>query len=166
MLWHFGIKAGLYAAVNGHLKLYLLKGRQRFDGISTSNLEVYKFRDWWIFTCFIFGHDEFSPNNIWSMVNLERTCVLLFYYFLYFKVNIDLTKKKSAWWIFTQIYFCGGESWPNYFGKEVNWWFCWKGEQKWRLEVGRFKMPFDACINWVAGHNCHSSTCVCVKFEV
>ena len=22
-----------------------------------------------------------------------------------------------------------------------------KGEQRWRLEVGRFKMPFDACIS-------------------
>ena len=35
-----------YAAVNGHLELTLLKGRQRFDAILTSNLEVYKFRDW------------------------------------------------------------------------------------------------------------------------
>ena len=39
---------------------------------------VYKLRDWWILTHFIFGHGEFSLNNIWSMVNLERTCVLLF----------------------------------------------------------------------------------------
>ena len=29
------------AAVKGHLELTLLKGRQRFDAISTSNLEVY-----------------------------------------------------------------------------------------------------------------------------
>ena len=29
------------AAVNGHLELPLLKGRQRFDAVSTSNLEVY-----------------------------------------------------------------------------------------------------------------------------
>ena len=36
----------LYAAVNRHIELTLLKGRQRFDTISTSNLEVYKFRDW------------------------------------------------------------------------------------------------------------------------
>ena len=35
----------LYAAVNGHLELPLLKDRQRFDAVSTSNLEVYKFRD-------------------------------------------------------------------------------------------------------------------------
>ena len=34
------------AAVNGNLELPLLKDRQRFDAISTSNLEVYKFRDW------------------------------------------------------------------------------------------------------------------------
>ena len=52
------------ATVNGHLELTLLKGRQRFDAVSTSNLEVYKFRDWWIFTYFIYGHDESLPNNI------------------------------------------------------------------------------------------------------
>ena len=34
-----------YAAVNGQLELPFLKDRQRFDVISTSNLEVYKFRD-------------------------------------------------------------------------------------------------------------------------
>ena len=99
----------------------------------------------------IFGHES-SPNNIWGMVNLERTCILLFYYFLYFKVNLP-RKNKPAWWIFTQFYFWDCESWPNYFGKEVNWWwiltwrFRWNGEQRWRLEVGRFKMPFDACIS-------------------
>ena len=36
----------LNAAVNGHLELPLLKDRQRFDAVSTSNLEVSKFRDW------------------------------------------------------------------------------------------------------------------------
>ena len=47
----------------------------------------------------------------------------------------------------THIYL--GESWPSCFRKEVNWWwiltqwFCCKGEHRWRLEVGRFKMPFD-----------------------
>ena len=35
-----------YAAVTGHLELTLLKDRQRFDAISTSNLEVYRFRAW------------------------------------------------------------------------------------------------------------------------
>ena len=99
----------LYAAVNGHLELTLLKGRQRFDAVSTSNLEVYKFRDWWIFTYFIFGHGESAPNNIWSTVNLERTCVLYFYYFLYFKVNFDLEKTYQL-----------GESPPNFIFSVVN----------------------------------------------
>ena len=124
----------LYAAVNGHLELTLLKGRQRFDAVSTSNLEVYKFRDWWIFTYFISGHDESSPNNIQSMVNLERTCVLLLCYFLCFKVNLDLENINQVgesspnfisavvnldpiiwekWWI-------DGESWPNDFVEKVN----------------------------------------------
>ena len=34
------------AAVNGHLELPLLKDRQRFDAVSTSNLVLLKFRDW------------------------------------------------------------------------------------------------------------------------
>ena len=112
-----------YAAVNWHLKLPLLKDRQRFDAVSTSNLEVYKFRNWWILTYFISGHGESSLNNTWSMLNLDRTYVSLFYYFLCLKANLGLEKNKSAWWIFTQLYFRGGESWPNYFGKEVNWWW-------------------------------------------
>ena len=62
---------------------------------STSNLEVYKFRDWWILTYFIFALGESSPNNIWSTVNLERTCVLLFYCFLCLKVNLDLEKTNQ-----------------------------------------------------------------------
>ena len=109
------------------LLLLLLKqvivNKKRFDAVSTSNLEVYKFRDWWIFTYFIFGHDESSPNNIWSMVNLERTCVLLFYYFLYFKVILDLEKKTNQLGESSpNFFFCGCESWPN-FGNEVNkWW--------------------------------------------
>ena len=68
-----------YAAINEHLELPLLKDRQRFDAVSTSNLEVLKFRDLWILTYFIFGHDESSLNNFWSMVNLERTWVLFFF---------------------------------------------------------------------------------------
>ena len=44
---HDNIKSDLInAAVNGHLELTLLKDRQRFDAVSTSNLEVYKFWDW------------------------------------------------------------------------------------------------------------------------
>ena len=113
----------IYAATNGHLERPLLKDCQRFDAVLTSNLEVYKFRDWWILTYFNSGHGESWLNNIWSTVNLERTCILLFYYFLCLKANLDLEKNKSAWWIFTQLYFHGDESWPNYFGKEVNWWW-------------------------------------------
>ena len=40
----------IYAAVNGQLELTLLKDRQRCDTVPTSNLKVYKFREWWIFT--------------------------------------------------------------------------------------------------------------------
>ena len=132
--WDWSCPVLLYAAVNGHLELTLLKGRQRFDAISTSNLEVYKFRDWWIFTYFIFGHDESSPDNIWSMVNLERMCVLLFYYFLYFQVNLDLEKtnqlgESSPNFIFTGVNldpiilekrWIDSESWPYNFVEKVN----------------------------------------------
>ena len=52
------------AAVNGHLELPVLKDRQRFDAVLTSNLEVYQFWDWRILTYFIFGHGESSLNNI------------------------------------------------------------------------------------------------------
>ena len=111
------------AAVNGYLELPFLKDRQRFDAISMSNLEVHKFRDWWILTHLIFGHGESSPNNTWSMVNLERRCTLLFYYFLCFKVNLDLEKQISLvnlhptlfsrWWILTQIFWKRGELMVN-----------------------------------------------------
>ena len=124
----------LYAAVNGHLELPLLKDRQRFDTVSTSNLEVYKFRDWWILTYFIFGHCESSLNNIWSMVNLERMCILLFYYFLCLKANLDLEKtnqlgESSPNFIFTVVNldpiilekrWIDGESWSNDFVEKVN----------------------------------------------
>ena len=43
------------------------------------------------------------------MVNLERTCILLFYYFLYFKVNLDLEKTNQL-----------GESSPNFIFVVVN----------------------------------------------
>ena len=68
----------IYATVTGHLELTRLKDRQWFDAISTSNPEVYEFRNRGILTYFIFEHGESSPNNIWSMVNLERMCILLF----------------------------------------------------------------------------------------
>ena len=122
------------AAVNGHLELPLLKDRQRFDAVLTSNLEVLKFRDWWILTYFIFGHGESSLNNFWSMVNLERTCVLLFYYFLCLKANLDLEKTNqlgeySPNFIFAMVNldliilekrWIDGESWPNNFVEKVN----------------------------------------------
>ena len=122
------------ADVNGHLELNLLKDRQRFDTIWTSNHEVYKFRDWWIFTYFIFGHGESSPNNIWIMVNFELTCIFLFYYFLYLKVNLDLGKtnqlgESSPNFIFAVVNldpiileerWIDGESWSNDFVEKVN----------------------------------------------
>ena len=124
----------LNAAVNGHLELTLLKDRERFDAVSTSNLDVYKFRDWWILTYFIFGSDESSPNNIWNKVNLERTCILLFYYFLYFKVNLDQEKTNQLGESSPNFFFAvvnldpiilekrwiDGESWPNDFVEKVN----------------------------------------------
>ena len=99
----------LYEAVNGHLELPLLKDRRRFDAVSTSNLEVYKFWDWWILTYFLFGHGESSFNNIWSIVNVQRTCVLFFYYFLCLKANLDLEKTNQV-----------GESSPNFIFAVVN----------------------------------------------
>ena len=122
------------AAIKGHLELPLFKDRQRSDAVSTSNLEVYKFRDRWILTYFIFGHGESSLNNIWSMVNLERTCVLLFYYFLCLKANRDLEKtnqlgESSPNFIFAVVNldpiilekrWIDGESWPNNFVEKVN----------------------------------------------
>ena len=133
-LWSTKFLMKTYAAVNGHLELPLLKDRQRFDAASTSNLEVYKFRDWWILTYFIFGHGESSLNNIWSMVNLERMCVLLFYYFLCLEANLDLEKTNQLGESSLNFIFAGlnldpsilekrwidGESWPNNFFEKVN----------------------------------------------
>ena len=113
----------------------LLKVCQRFDAISTSNLEVYQFRDRWILTFFIIVLGESSPNNIWTTVNLERTFVLLFYYFLCLKVNLDLEKtnqlgESSPNFIFSTVVnldriifekgWIDGESWPNDFVEKVN----------------------------------------------
>ena len=83
---------------------------------------------------FIFGHGESSLDNIWSMVNLERTCVLLFYYFLCLKANRDLEKtnqlgESSPNFIFKVVNldpiiwekrWIDGESWPNNFVAKVN----------------------------------------------
>ena len=84
----------LNAAVNVHLELPFLKDRQRFDAILTSNL---------------FWHGESSLNNIWSIVDLERTCVFLFYNFLCLKVNPDIEKTNQL-----------GESSPNFIFAVVN----------------------------------------------
>ena len=54
-----------------------------------------------ILRCINFGNDESSPNQFLDVVNLylikyqrtvnlERTRVLLSYYFVYFKANLDL----------------------------------------------------------------------------
>ena len=43
------------------------------------------------------------------MVNLEWMCILLFYYFLYLKVNLDLEKTNQL-----------GESSPNFIFAVVN----------------------------------------------
>ena len=160
--WSIKIEVGLVqrwlqvqanATINGYLELALLKGRQRFDTISTLNLEVYKFWDWWIFTQFIFEHSESLPSLIWSTVNLWMNVHFIDLLCCLFESESWPRKNKSAWWIFTQLYFCSGESWPNCYRKKVKWWwiltyrFCWKGENRWKLEVGRFKMPFDVCIS-------------------
>ena len=93
-----------------------------------------------------FGIGESSPILFLDMMNLhliifeawwifnERTCVLLFYYFLYFQVNLDLEKtnqlgESSSNFIFTGVNldpiilekrWIDGESWPNDFLKKVN----------------------------------------------
>ena len=136
--WETGLpespRENINAAVNGHLELPLLKDRRRFNAVSTSNLEVYKFRDWWILTYFISGHGESSLSNFWSMVNLERTCVLLFYYFLCLRANLGLEKtnqfgESSPNFIFAVVNldliilekrWIDGESWPNNVVEKVN----------------------------------------------
>ena len=56
--------------------------------------------------------------------------------FIFAAVNFDPIGIEKRW--------TGGESWPNDFVEKV---------KRWRLEVGRFKMPFDACINTDAHPN-------------
>ena len=81
-----------------------------------------------------FGNGESSPILFLDMMNLHLIIFgawwilneRAFYYFIFFSLFYSKSwprKYKSAWWIFTQLYFWGGESWPNYFGKEVNWWW-------------------------------------------
>ena len=80
-------------------------------------LRYINFRYWWILTFFIFRHGESSPNNIWSMVNLERTCISLFYRFLYLKVNLDLKTKTNKQTTKTNQL---GEFSPNFIYAVVN----------------------------------------------
>ena len=71
-----------YTAVNGHLELPLLKDRQRFGAVSTSNLEVYKFRDWWILTYFIFGHGDLHLiifEAWWNLTERAFYCFIIFF---------------------------------------------------------------------------------------
>ena len=103
------LKIITYAAVNGYFELTFLKGRQRFDATSTSNLEVYTFWDGWILTLLNFGHGGSLPCKIWSTVNLERTDVLFFYYFLYLESESWPRKKYQL-----------GESSPNLIFVGVN----------------------------------------------
>ena len=83
---------------------------------------------------FIFEHDESLPSKIWSTFNLERTGVLLFYHFVYLKVNLNLEKtnqlgESSSNFTFmavnldpivTEKRWIDGESWPNDFVEKVN----------------------------------------------
>ena len=66
------------AAINGHLKLTFLKGRHRFDAISTSKLEVYIY----------FELGEFSSYLFLDAVNLN---LIIF----------------NAWWILNErMFYC------------------------------------------------------------
>ena len=95
---------------------------------------------------FLNMHGEYLPRTIWGMVNLERTDVSLFYYFLYLKVNLDLEKQISLVnlhptlfsqrWILTQLLQKKGERMVN-----LDLQFCWKGEQRWSFEVVWLSCP-------------------------
>ena len=96
---------------------------------------VYKFRDWWIFTDFIFGHGESSPtcNKIEAWWILKERAFYCFNY-LYLKVNLDVEKtnqlgESSPNLIFAVVNldpvilekrWIDGESWPNDFVEKVN----------------------------------------------
>ena len=51
-------------------------------------------------------------------MNLQWMCVLAFYYLFYSESWARKKKNKSAWWIFTQLYFPNGESLLNCFEKK------------------------------------------------
>ena len=89
--------------------------------MALANLHLIYFLIWLIFT------------YIWSMVNLEQTDVLLFYYFVYLKVNLDLEKISLVNPHPTSFFaavnldpadiekrWIAGESWPNCYLEKVN----------------------------------------------
>ena len=127
---------GTYAAVKGHLELTLLRvvkdstpSRRRREGVSwgstPSRRRILRYTN--------FGSGESSPILFLDMMNLhliifeawwilnERAFFIVLL-FLYFKVNLDLEKQISLV-NFHPTLILRGESWPNYFGKEVNWWW-------------------------------------------
>ena len=137
--WNFSRPSSFYAAVNEHLELPLLKDRQRFDTVSTSNLEVS------VESLGIgpinFEIGESSPISFLDMVNLhllifEAWWILnehAFYYFLCLKANLDLEKtnqlgESSPNFIFSvanldsiilEKRWIDDESWPNDFVEKV-----------------------------------------------
>ena len=152
-----------YAAVNGYLELNLLKDRQRFNAISTSILRYINLGIGESSPNLFFKHVESLPSKIWSTVNLVRTGVLLFYYCVYLKVNLDLEKTNQL-----------GESSPNFIFAAVNRDpFVRKKKKKLMVNLdltillkrwtevktwgGRFMMPFDACIICTFIHSTYST---------
>ena len=95
-----------------------------------SNLEMYNF-----------DNGESLPSKIGSTVNLERTGILLFYYFLYLKSDSPRKKtnqfgESSSNFIFaavnldpidTEKMWTDGESWPNDLVEKVNGVKTWGG---------------------------------------
>ena len=112
------------AAVNRHLELTLLKVREIFDAISTSNLEVHKFGDWWILTYFIFGVGVSSliilkHSESWTNVSVVALLFSLFEGESWpRKKQISLLNLHptlfSRWWILTQLFWKRGELMVNF----------------------------------------------------
>ena len=112
-----------------------------------------------ILRCINFVTGESSPNSFLNMMNL---------YLVKFEAGWILNKRALLFCLFESESWPKktnqpGKSWPNFIFAAMNldsiviekrWtddesWpndFVKKGEQRWKLEVGRFKMPFDVCI--------------------
>ena len=125
-LWHDPVRTFVLRITYPSLHLFILmqpsmgtlnSPASRFKDSTPSRRRILRYINFGISESFIFRLGESSPNNIWITV---RFVVLLF---SLFESESWPKKNKSVWWIFTQLYFRGGESWPNYFGKEVNWWW-------------------------------------------